>query len=130
MPGSSRQTPAVTSLGPADPVIYSDRKKALLVCSDPCPEVERRLTHSGYIFVAVGNGETALERVETESFDAAVIVSTGPEMDPLETAFNIKDITGSMPIFIVRDSADSDGEQEKLFPYISWCSVAEIEAFL
>lgn len=105
-------------------------KKALLVCSVHCPEVEKRLTYIGYRFVEVSDGLTAVERVEVETFDAAIVVSTGPEMDPLETVFNIKDLTDSMPIYIVRPSQERDVEQERLFPYVKWCCISELQYLL
>ena len=92
--------------------------------------MEKRLTDVGYGFVAVSDGLTAVERIEMETFDAAILVSTGSDMDPLETMFNIKDLAGSMPIFIIRPSGERDAEHEKLFPYVNWCCVSELKTLL
>ena len=70
-------------------------KKALLICSVPCPEVEKSLMNVGYEFVKISDRPNALERVEIMTFDAAVLVSTGSDMDPLETMLNIKDLAKS-----------------------------------
>ena len=105
-------------------------KKVLLVSSEDCEEIEHRLQSLRYQFVQVSDGQSAVERVETEMFDAAVVVSTGAEMDPLETAFNLNDIAASMPIFMIRPRSVTDIPQENLFPYIKWCCVAELDSLL
>lgn len=52
-------------------------------------------------FVRVPDGETAIAQAQHESFDLAVVVSTGDNMDLAETVFNLRDISPSMPILIV-----------------------------
>ena len=41
-------------------------------------------------------------------FDAAVLISTGTEMDVTETALNLRDVNPPMPIFIIADKSGSD----------------------
>lgn len=75
--------------------------KTLLVCSEFCDDVERGLREAGCRVFRVGDGKTAISRARKELFDCAVLISTGDEMDPAETALNLKDIRGAMQIIIV-----------------------------
>jgi hypothetical protein len=105
-------------------------KKTLLVCSKRSRYIEQRLNALGHILVKATSGETAVARMHRETFDAAVIVSTGRKMDLLETVFNLKDIGGCMPIFAVRSGDDAAIGHENLFPYIRWFSLSDLESVL
>ena len=105
-------------------------KRALIVCSEPCPAVEQQLGIAGYEYVEEPSGESAVERVQVEMFDAAIVVSTGRNMDPLETVFNLRDLARSMLILMVRPAAERDLAQEHFFPYIKWCSLSDLALFL
>lgn len=76
-------------------------EKTLLVCSGSCDVVERCLAHAGCTVVKVKDGEEAVSQTMRHVFDAAVLVSTGPKMDLAETAFNLRDIRGTMDILII-----------------------------
>ena len=55
----------------------------------------------------IPDGKMAVSRVQQEMFDAAILISTGEEMDLAETVLNLRDITGSMELIIVSDQANT-----------------------
>ncbi len=80
----------------------------MLVGSRGRTEVEKWLFDAGCNVVKVPDGKTAVSRAEREMFDAAVLLSTGEEMDLAETVFNLSDIMSSMQIIIVSDGFSMD----------------------
>ena len=85
-------------------------KKILLVCSPDCNRVEQHLVHAGYGVTKVGEGTAAIERAKHELLNAAVLISTGKEMDLAETIFNLRDVNPSIEIIII---ANPDSAEEK-----------------
>jgi CheY-like chemotaxis protein len=83
--------------------------KIMLVSSEPSTEVEKCLRSAGREFVTVNNGEAAIVQAQHATFRMAVLVSTGKTMDLAETVFNLRDISSSMPILIIKERSD---EQE------------------
>jgi hypothetical protein len=59
-----------------------------------------RVTH-------IPDGNMAVSRAQHERFDAAIVISTGEEMDLAETVLNLRDISGSMKLIIVSDRANT-----------------------
>ena len=85
-----------------------ESKKILLVCSRGCTRVEHYLVHAGYRVTKVDEGRAAIARAKHEPVNAAVLVSTGMEMDLAETALNLKDISPCVPIIIVAGSSNAE----------------------
>lgn len=79
-------------------------KKIILVGSEIRPALMELLLDYGSRVTKLPNGKMAVSHAQRELFDAAIIVSTGEEMDLAETVFNLRDINSSMQVIIVSDS--------------------------
>jgi hypothetical protein len=79
------------------------------VCADACQEVEGWVSEAAGAVIRARDGPSAVQNARREFFDAAVVVSTGEEMDVAETVFNLRDIKNSMEIVIVADCSDASG---------------------
>ncbi len=105
--------------------------KILLVCSEDSDGVENCLVDAGCDVIRVPEGAEAVARILRETFDAAVILSTGEKMDLVETALNLIDIRGSMPIIIVDDRANRRyGMFARFVPNAKVVTVRELEGLL
>lgn len=82
--------------------------KTLLVCSRRCAEVESQLANFGCRWTKVRDGNKALGTIRHEAFDMAILVSTGEQMDLVETILNLRDIRPSMPVIVLIDPASSE----------------------
>jgi DNA-binding NtrC family response regulator len=82
--------------------------KTLLVCSRRCAEVESQLANSGCRLTKVRDGNKALGTIRHKSFDTAILLSTGEQMDLVETILNLRDIKPSMPVIVLLDPTSSD----------------------
>jgi DNA-binding response OmpR family regulator len=78
-------------------------KSILLVCCGRSDVVENRLRRLGGVVTKVSDGRSAVSLIRRHTFDAAVLISTGTEMDITETALNLRDVSPLMPIFILVD---------------------------
>jgi DNA-binding response OmpR family regulator len=83
-------------------------KNVLLVCSDRAHAAEGRLRATGCKITKVADGRSAVSLTKRYGFDAAVLISTGTEMDVTETALNLRDVNPSMPIFIIANKSGFD----------------------
>lgn len=82
-------------------------KNILLVCSDRSHAAEGRLRATGCKITKVADGRSAVSLTKRYGFDAAVLISTGTEMDVTETALNLRDVNPPMPIFIIAEKSES-----------------------
>ena len=108
--------------------------KIMLVSSKPSQDVEKCLRTAGGEIVTVNDGEAAIIQAQHASFNLAVLVSTGQTMDLAETVFNLRDISSSMPILIVKErSKDQDSEAEMIAhssPNTRTVTVRDLAAYL
>jgi DNA-binding response OmpR family regulator len=81
-------------------------KKIILVGSAIPPPVMELLLDNGSRVTKLPSGKTTVSHAQRELFDAAIIVSTGEEIDLAETVFNLRDINGSMQVIIASDGRD------------------------
>jgi hypothetical protein len=90
-------------------------KRVLLVCAEDCAELEKNIGCTGCVVVKAEDSSAAMLCARHQQLDAAILVSTGREMDVTETALNLGDINRSLEIIIVADTtsvleARSDSE--------------------
>jgi CheY-like chemotaxis protein len=81
--------------------------KTLLVSSESGP-VAAFLADAGCLFTTVSDGASALHRVHHEKFDSVVVLSTGKDMDLVETVLNLRDIMPKTPVIILTDPTNSE----------------------
>jgi DNA-binding NarL/FixJ family response regulator len=82
--------------------------KTLLVSSESGGPVASCLADAGCLFTRVPDGTVALRRVHHERFDQVIVVSTGKEMDLVETVLNLRDIRPSTPVIILSDPTNPE----------------------
>jgi hypothetical protein len=82
--------------------------KTLLVSSRRCAEVEGPIVDSGCRLTTVRDGNKAVGKIRREIFDAAILLSTGEQMDLVETILNLRDIRPTMPVIVIVDPASSE----------------------
>lgn len=80
-----------------------ESQKVLLVGSRARAHVEELFVRAGWCVVKADEGATAVKRAKHETLCAAVLISTGREMDVTETALNLRDVKPSLEIIIVAD---------------------------
>jgi CheY-like chemotaxis protein len=111
-------------------------KRVLLVCSRGCASVEENLRHAGYRVTKVTDGAVAIERAKHQALNAAVLISTGTEMDLAETALNLKDINPAVEIIIVNglDNPEEKAAQTaaivQALPETTVVTISEFDRYL
>lgn len=73
--------------------------------ADRCAELEAQLARAKCCVVRTNAGGAAVGCAKHDSFSAAVLISTGQEMDLAETALNLKDVAPSLEIIILMERA-------------------------
>jgi hypothetical protein len=79
----------------------------LLVCAEDCAELEKNIGCTGCVVVKAEDSSAAMLCARHQQLDAAILVSTGREMDVTETALNLGDINRSLEIIIVADTTSA-----------------------
>ena len=93
------------------------------------------LLNTGSRVTRLSSGETAVSHAQREMFDAAIIVSTGDEMDAAETIFNLSDINSAMHIILVSDRLTANEPKipkdflERVVPNIKVMSLEELRSY-
>ena len=119
-------------MGPRD---LSTSGKVLLVCTVACGGAEKLLSAAGYQVAKVNSGEKAIHRVQRETFDAAILISTGKSMDLTETVLNLRDLDESMHIAVIaeREGVGQNSAVQDLlsrrFPRTQVLTMGELEEY-
>ena len=79
----------------------------MLICTENACEHENQLAAAGCEIIHATDGESAIDQIRLAPFDATVIVSTGKNMDIVETALNLRELRPAMPIIVVNESENS-----------------------
>ena len=66
--------------------------KSLVVSTTPRNDVQQCLLAAGSTVTVAQNGQEAIRCAEHATFDMAVIISTGEEMDLIETYLHIREL--------------------------------------
>jgi DNA-binding response OmpR family regulator len=72
----------------------------MIVGSEVSEQLETQLVGDGWEMLWVYDAKSAIARVRRERFDLVVLISTGKEMDVVETFFNLADIQKTLPVFL------------------------------
>jgi hypothetical protein len=84
------------------------RLQKIMVVGSEIPEPLNRILSKANTKVRhVLDGSTAIACAHHESFDAALLISTGEEMDLAETIFNLSDVSGAMELIILSDQSET-----------------------
>jgi DNA-binding response OmpR family regulator len=108
----------------------------MVVSAEACDDVETCLVSSGWEAVKASDGVAAVVRAHREHFDLAVLISTGEDMDIMETLLNLRDTQKSLPLLVVTSPCGfTDGETanetyERAVPNTKVLSMEELGGFI
>jgi hypothetical protein len=107
----------------------SKSRKVMVVGSEFGEKLERHLVLEGWVIHRVRDAKTALASVRRERLDLVILISTGEEMDFIETFFNLKDIRRSLPVIVVRQSGDGESAAEGEFSILPNAGLRSVQGF-
>ena len=90
----------------------SDSHRVMIVGSEVSEQLETQLVGDGWEVLWVYDATSAIATVRRERFDLVVLISTGKEMDVMETFFNLADIRKTLPVVFVRQAEGVDNTIE------------------
>lgn len=110
--------------------------KLMLVGAKIPPPLMELLLDSGSRVTRIPSGKSAVSHAQREMFDAAIIVSTGDEMDVAETIFNLNDINSAMQFILVSDRTNASEPEipndslERVVPNTKVMTLQELKSYL
>jgi len=90
-------------------------RRVMIVGSEVIEELETQLMGNGWAVLWVYDAKSAIAKVRRERFDLVVLISTGKEMDVMETFFNLADIRKTLPVVFVGPAKGGDNAIEGEF---------------
>ena len=110
-------------------------KRVLLVSQAGCSDLDERRLRVGCFLIKVDNGAEAISRAKHEELDAAVLVSTGKDMDLAEIALNLSDIKPSLDIILIaQQKREKDAPQmyalARAIPHMIMLTPQELNDYL
>ena len=117
-------------------MVRAETRRILLVGSDADKDVQEQFIRADWHVVKTNAGAAAVAHAKHNSFSAAVLMSTGQEMDLAETALNLRDIQPSLEIIILVDrTPDKELEAQadavlRAIPHSRILAKPELDTFL
>ncbi len=91
--------------------------KKILVAEDEKPlakALELKLVHSGYVVTVVNDGETALQKTQTEAFDMIITDLMMPKMDGFTFLKNLRAGNNKTPVIVLSNLSQEVDKQKVL----------------
>jgi hypothetical protein len=111
-------------------------EKIMLIGSKLPVPLMKLLLDSGSRVTRIPSGKTAVSHAQREMFDAAIIVSTGGDMDVAETIFNLTDINNAMQFILLSDPTKPSEPEipkeslERVVPNTKVMTMKELRSYL
>ena len=112
----------------------SASRRVMIVGSEVSEQLETQLVGDGWEVRGVYDAKGAIATVRRERFDLVVLISTGKEMDVMETFFNLADIRKTLPVVFVRQAEGVDntieGDEYRVLPDSGLQSVEGVDGLI